>query len=132
MLKAFRSLKDIENAFPEQENCYEYMEWILWKNKVCSPFTGTTDVTRVDYKTHLCKTTNKRFTVTTGTIFSGTRLPLIDWFKVIWLGTTEPGLSSLAVAKRTGVTQRTVWNMQKKIKLVKKSITDDPRGNGNH
>jgi hypothetical protein len=119
MLKAYRSLKDIQKDFPDNESCLDFLEAVRWKNGIRSPFTNSTAVTRVSERLFLCKETNKRFTVTTNTIFSGTKSGLTNRFKIIWLLAIDPALSTLTIAGRTGLNQKTVWNFKQKLDLAK-------------
>lgn len=121
MLKAYRSLKDIEKDFFNDERCLDYIRSIKWKNGVVSPFDPSSPVTRVDDRWYLCKSTQKRFTVTTQTIFSGTKSALQDWFKVIWLMTANPDISSSEIARRARLNQKTVWNFKRKIEMAQKA-----------
>ena len=119
MLKAYRSLHDIECAFSDEDDCYWYLGTILWPQGVRSVFTGTNKVTKVNDRTYLCKETGKRFKVTNGTIFANSKVSLPQWFKIIWLHEVEPGLSSVEVAKRLGMNQKTVWRVLQKLDEVK-------------
>ena len=50
------------------------------------------------------------FSVTVGTIFENTKLPLRVWFTAIYLAcNTSKGVSSVNLAQLTGVTQKTAW-----------------------
>ena len=116
-------MNDIEKAFPDQDACMQYLEHLWWKEGIVSPFDPLSTV-RVEFAYHYyCKKTRRRFSVLTNTIFSGTKAPLQDWFKVIWLYEVAPELSTIKAAKVTGVRQKTVWTMKQKIENAKNSIT---------
>jgi hypothetical protein len=115
MLTAYRSLKDIAIAFPDREACYDYLEKIRWKGRPVSPFEPEAKVTRVNTNTYKCKATNKRFNVLTGTVFAYSKLPLIDWFRVIWLLQARPGISTPKGAALCGMHQKTFYAMQQRL-----------------
>lgn len=115
MLAAYRSLKDIEKAFPDWERCYAYLEKVRWDNRPISPFDPHAKVTRVNTYNYKCKATNKRFNVLTGTIFAYSKLPLVDWLRVIWLLQARPGISTPRAATLCGLHQKTVYAMQQRL-----------------
>jgi len=119
MLKAYRSLKDIQKDFPNDDSCLDYLEAVRWRNGIRSPFTNSVAVTRVNERLYLCKETKKRFSVTTNTIFAGTKSGLTNRFKIIWLLAVDPTLSTLRIAERTGLNQKTVWNFKQKLDMAK-------------
>jgi hypothetical protein len=56
-------------------------------------------------------------TIITGTIFGETKLPLRKWFIAIYLlSTTSKGISSVQLSKHVGVTQKTAWFMDHRIR----------------
>jgi len=115
MLTAYRSLKDIDLAFPDRERCYAYLEKIRWKGQPVSPFDAGAKVTRVNALTYKCTATKKRFNVLTGTVFAYSKLPLIDWFRVIWLLQARPGISTPRGAALCGLHQKTFYAMQQRL-----------------
>ncbi|MBD3251832.1 IS1595 family transposase, partial [Candidatus Uhrbacteria bacterium] len=57
------------------------------------------------------------FTLKTGTIFGESKIPLRKWFIAIYLLTTSPkGISSIQLAKQVGVTQKTAWFMDHRLR----------------
>lgn len=49
----FKSLMDLQKAFPTEQDCINYLEGMRWQGKVVSPFDPTSKV----YK---CKGSNNR------------------------------------------------------------------------
>jgi transposase-like protein len=68
------------------------------------------------YQCNACRT---QTSLTAGTIFAGTKLPLTQWFRAIYHMTqTKQGVSSLELARRLGVQQNTAWLMKQKLAQV--------------
>lgn len=44
MLKEFKSLFDIQQEFPDEESCINYLEELRWVGLVTSPFDPTSKV----------------------------------------------------------------------------------------
>lgn len=66
------------------------------------------------YKCAGCK---KRFSVRTGTVMECSRLPLRTWLLAFYMMTTaKKGISSIQLAKELGVTQKSAWFLQQRIR----------------
>jgi len=70
------------------------------------------------YRCDKCK---KDFTIKTGTLFGESKIPLQKWFTAIYLLTTsKKGISSISLAEQVGVTQKTAWFMDMRIRAALK------------
>ena len=66
-----------------------------------------------------CNGCRKQTSVTAGTIFAASKLPLRVWFKAMYLVTqTKKGISSIELGRRLGVTQTTAWTLKHKLAQV--------------
>ena len=66
-----------------------------------------------------CRACHAQTTLTAGTIFASTKLPLTQWFRGMYHMTqTKQGISSLELARRLGVQQNTAWLMKQKLAQV--------------
>jgi hypothetical protein len=62
---------------------------------------------------HRCK---HQVSLTAGTIFHGTKLPLVTWFQAIYhLSQSKGGISSIELGRRLGVRQPTAWLIKHKL-----------------
>lgn len=113
----FKSLKDLQDAFPTEQRCIDYLEERRWGVKVVSPFDPTSKVYKCKDNKYRCKNTGKYFNVKTKLIFHKISLPLIYWFMAIWLVLShKKGISSIQLSKDIGVTQKTAWFMLHRIR----------------
>ena len=65
--------------------------------------------------------------LTAGTIFHSTKLPLTTWFLAIWLiATAKNGISSIELGRRLAIKQSNAWAMQQKIMQVM-AVRDDAK-----
>ena len=70
-----------------------------------------------------CKDCRKRFTITIGTMFEGSHVPLDQWFYAISIFLSfKKGLSSAQLARSINVTQKTAWFM---LQRIRKNMKDD-------
>jgi transposase-like protein len=66
-----------------------------------------------------CNACRKQTSVTAGTIFASSKLPLRLWFKAMYLMTqSKKGISSIELGRRLGVTQTTAWTLKHKLAQV--------------
>lgn len=64
-----------------------------------------------------CATCKERFSIRTGTIMEISHLPLQTWLLAIYMMTTaRKGISSIQFAKELGVTQKTAWFLEHRIR----------------
>jgi hypothetical protein len=66
---------------------------------------------------YICCDTNKAFDVKTKTIFFKTSIPLIKWFKALWLVLYDDTINSVEMGRKLEVTQKTAWEMMRRIKF---------------
>ena len=117
MVVKFKSLTDLLHALPDEESCIAYLEWIVWKGKVVSPYDPQSQVYKCKGHNYKCKNTGKYFNARTKTMFYRSSVPLQKWFMAIWLFMTHrKGLSSVQLSKDIGVTQKTAWAMLHRIR----------------
>jgi hypothetical protein len=115
--KDFDSLYSFSEVLSTEQECIEYFEKIRWGNNVISPFEPNSKVYKYKNNVYRCKNTGKNFTVTTGTMFHSSNLPLRKWFLAIWLNSSyKKGISSIQLSKEINVTQTTAWKMLQKIR----------------
>jgi hypothetical protein len=70
-------------------------------------------------KLYQCSGCRHQVSLTAGSIFHSTNLPLTIWLRAMYLITqSKKGISSLELARRLGVTQTTAWKVQQKLAQV--------------
>lgn len=114
------NLMQVMAYFSSDAVCRKHMENLRWKNGVACPFCGSMKVYRFkDGKLFKCaeKVCNKKFTVTVGTVFENTKVPLSKWFIAIYLiSSHKKGISSCQLARDISVKQQTAWFMLHRIR----------------
>ena len=108
--------------FKDEETCREHFTAIRFRNGEYCPHCGHKEIyTFSNGKRYRCAKCKKDFTIITGTVFGETKLPLRKWFIAIYLlSTSSKGISSVQVAKHVGVTQKTGWFMDHRIRKAMK------------
>ena len=109
--------------FPNEEACREYFETIRFRDGEYCPHCGHTTIYRfADGKRFRCAACKQDFTIKSGTVFGESKVGLRKWFLAIYLLTTcRKGISSVQLAKQVGVTQKTAWFMDHRIREAVKN-----------
>lgn len=117
--KKFKSLIALQEAFPDEDACMEFLESIRWEGIIINPFTdGYDDYCTCKKKwTYKCKITKKYFNAKTNTIFENTKISLRIWFQVIFrMITSKQGIPATTIAREYGLSRRTAYFMLMKIR----------------
>jgi len=105
--------------FPDDESARAYIERQRWQGSVTCPCCGSCKVYRLSAKRGFwhCNGCWKQFSVRTGTIFQNSKVPLDKWLLAFYkLVTARKGDSSMHLSKELGVTQKTAWFMEHRIR----------------
>lgn len=118
----FKTLADFMDFFQDEDTCREHFTAIRFRNGEYCPHCGHTKVYKFSNgKRYRCGSCKQDFTIKTGTVFGESKLPLRKWFIAIYLlSTTSKGISSVQLAKHVGVTQKTGWFMDHRIRKAMK------------
>lgn len=116
-------LLQVTQNFKTEKECHEYLINIRWKGKIQCVYCESDKVYKRSYGNGLkCRSCNKSFTVTTGTIFHSTKLPLLTWFMAITqILSAKKGISSLQLARVLKINKNTAWYMQSRLRKVMKT-----------
>ncbi len=63
-----------------------------------------------------------QFSLTTGTLFEDSHVPLSAWFPMIWAAANSVRISSRQFGELIGVSQQTAWRMTRTIHLAMEAI----------
>ena len=114
------SLLQLAEMFPTEEAARQWFESIVWPTgerhcpRCASVDTHECSHAKMPYR---CRDCRKYFSVKTGTVMAGSPLPLRTWIYAIYLDTTSlKGVASMKLHRDIGVTQKTAWFMQQRIR----------------
>ena len=118
----FKTLAEFVEYFKDEQTCRNHFTAIRFRNGEYCPHCGHTHIHKFsDGKRYRCAKCKKDFTIVTGTVFGETKLPLKKWFIAIYLlSNTSKGISSVQLAKHVGVTQKTGWFMDHRLRSAMK------------
>jgi transposase-like protein len=117
-MKAFKSILAFQKHFDTDEKCREHLELSRWNGTPACPFCGSIGVHRFpNGRIFKCRDCRKKFSVTVGTMYENTKIPLTKWFLATYILTNHSkGISSLQLASWLDVTQKTAWFLNHRIR----------------
>ena len=114
---------DLFRTFRTQEQAVEYLERVRWDGKPQCPYCASATVgTHASGDRKLprwqCRTCGRAFSVTVGTVFQGTHIPLRSWLLVLAAMTknSKRPASAYQIARDIGIRRPTVSNMMQRIR----------------
>jgi len=115
---SMRSILDFHKTFPDEEACTKHLRASRFKDGLYCPHCGMKRVYEFkDGKTFKCGDCRKKFGLRTGTIFGESKLPLLKWYLAVFLlSSSKKGISSIQLATQLGVTQKTAWFLNHRIR----------------
>src|SRR5208282_1804209 len=117
-----KSLQQAILYFADPKNCREYLVARRWPDGVICPRCGSKNVLFLEkYNRWHCREKHKapQFTLKTGTIFEDSPLGLDKWLTAMWqIVNCKNGVSSYEIHRAIGVTQKTAWFMDHRIRVA--------------
>jgi transposase-like protein len=111
-------ITEIFELYPTQTDCIAHLEEVRWHGKPRCVYCHSTNVTPAPKEQrHHCNNCNTTFSVTVGTIFHHTHLPLQKWFLAVTLVlNAKKGLSSRQLSRDLKVNKDTAWRIGMQIR----------------
>jgi transposase-like protein len=121
-MKTPNTLLEAVRYFSDLDTCREFLVGLRWPDGVTCPHCGATNVHWMEKaKQWKCysKDCRKKFSVKVGTIFEDSPIGLDKWLAAIWVQVNaKNGVSSYEIHRAFGVTQKTAWFMEQRIRLA--------------
>ncbi len=131
--------------FTDEETAREYLEGIQWPDGPFCPHCGSLNAKRLPpqlgRKTKAnpdgtirkgvvqCNDCRKQYTVTVGTVFESSKVPLNKWLLCNHLlCSSKKGMSAHQIARMIGVSYKTAWFMMHRIREAMKDTHGGPMG----
>ncbi|RRJ61727.1 hypothetical protein EHV15_01105 [Paenibacillus oralis] len=112
-------LQSFSSRYNSEQACMEAVIAMKWQNGFVCPRCAHTRCSRLTSR-HIplfeCGRCKHQTSALVGTIFEGTHLPLLKWFKALELFLLEGGISAMRLSKVIRVTYKTAWLLLHKIR----------------
>jgi transposase-like protein len=120
---------DLTNPiFTDNDAAREHLEALRWPSGAFCPHCGEADnVTRLEGASHRaglhqCNSCRQHFTVTVGTLFERSHIPLNKWLLAFHLmASSKKGMSAHQLHRMLGLTYKTAWFMAHRIREAMKT-----------
>jgi transposase-like protein len=116
------TLVDIQDYFSTDEKCRELLKRLRWPNgPECPRCLGKVVPLATAKQLFYCKDCDYQFTVTAGTIFNDSHLPLNKWFiATLLICEARKGMSANQIKRVLGVSYKTAWYLCHRIRAAMK------------
>ena len=122
------SLLELAAMFPDEDAARRWFEAIIWADGRTCPNCGSENTHEASHAKmpYRCRGCKRYFSVKTGTVMAQSPIPLVKWAYAIYLDVTSlKGVSSMKLHRDLGITQKTAWFMQQRIREA--FATEGPR-----
>lgn len=124
-----------EPRFQNADKAREYLEALHWPHGPVCPHCGSGDDQKpLEGKAHRpglvqCNSCRQQYTVTVGTVFERSKVPLNKWLLATHLMcASKKGMSAHQLHRMLGVTYKTAWFMAHRIREAMTDQNPDPVG----
>ena len=119
-------------AYGTEAQCRAVVEKLRWPAGFVCPLCGGCEGTQLSTRPKIqCRSCRHQVSLTAGTVFHATKLPLTSWFAAFWLiATAKNGISSVELGRRLGIKQTNAWALKQKIMAVMAGREDRKRLDG--
>ena len=122
-------MNNLQNdIFQGEAKAREWLETRLWPRGPVCPHCGVENgATALNGEAHRaglyqCNDCREQFTVTVGTVFERSKIPLNKWLMVVFLMcASKKGMSSLQISRMLGISYKSTWFMTHRIREAMRS-----------
>ena len=127
-------LSKLAKFFSDEDEARTLLEEMRWGKTPTCPHCGGLEAYTLTAKAaskkpgrkdlYKCKACRKQFTVTVGTVFEDSRIPISKWLLAIHLSaSSKKGMSALQISRMLDVTYKTAWFM---CHRVREAMSEEP------
>ena len=130
MTKAFPgTLLEFEHWFRTEKSCRNYLERVRWPEGFVCPECRTDKAWRTSRGRFYCQACHAIVSVTAGTVFHRSKVPLRLWFRAMWWMTNPKiGINAMGLQRLLGLpSYSTAWMMLHKLRRAMVTRVADRR-----
>jgi transposase-like protein len=120
--------------FTDEDKAREHLEALRWPDGAFCPHCGSTNVHRLEGKSHRpglfqCNGCAQAFTVMVGSVMERSHIPLRKWVLAFYLmNSSKKGISAHQLHRMLGVTYKTAWFLAHRVREAMKPSNPPPLG----
>ncbi len=108
--------------FGSEDKCRVYLEGLRWPDEVSCPRCQSAKISQIIKRNQFdCDHCRYQFSVTAGTAFNDSHLPLWKWFLATYLlCESRKGMSANQIKRTLGISYKTAWYLCHRIRFAMK------------
>ena len=121
------SIAEFMQMYGTEMQCKEHLFHLRWKNGYICPYCGSKSYCELKSRPlYQCNKCHHQTSLTAGTLFSHSKLPLTTWFLAIYLITQDKNsISALELKRKLGISYNAAWRIKHKLMQVMKEHDDN-------
>lgn len=116
-----KTLMELEKRFSTEEACREYLFALRWPDGFVCPACGGRKCWGTERNLWLCGGCRRQVSVTSGTLFQDSHIPLMLWFRAMWHVTSQKNdMSALGLQRVLGLgSYKSSWSLLHKLRRAR-------------
>ncbi len=126
------NLVSLIELYGNEDNCRKALEDLKWPEGIKCPRCGSDKVSHIKNRDqYYCDACHYNFSVTAGTIFHDSHLPLWKWFLAVYLMMeSKKGMSANQLKRTLKVSYKTAWYLCHRIRKAMEEASGQPKLTG--
>jgi transposase-like protein len=122
------NLCSLIEQFGSEDKCRAYLEALRWAGVIECPRCASAKISKIVKRNQFdCDGCRYQFSVTAGTVFNDSHLPLWKWFLATYLiCESRKGMSANQIKRMVGVSYKTAWYLCHRIRAAMKEVNPQP------
>ncbi|MGO9451030.1 MAG: IS1595 family transposase [Candidatus Binataceae bacterium] len=118
------NLVTLARTYDSDSKCRQYLEELAWPDGVKCPRCGSDKISHIEKRNQYdCDSCRYQFSVTAGTIFHDSHLPMWKWFAAVYLMCeSKKGMSAMQIKRTLGIGYKTAWYLCHRIRAAIQAI----------
>lgn len=127
------NLVNLIERYSDDKKCRQYLEALKWHEGVKCPRCGSSKISRILKRDQFdCDQCRYQFSVTAGSIFHDSHLPLWKWFLAVYLmAESKKGISANQIKRSLKISYKTAWYLCHRIREAMNEVNrNEPKLTG--
>ena len=126
------NLINLIEHYSDESKCRKYLEALKWQDGIKCPRCNSEKISYIQKRHQYdCDECHYQFSVTAGTIFHDSHLPLWKWFLAIYLMTeSKKGISANQLSRSLAVSYKTAWYLCHRVRKAIEETKNKPQMTG--
>jgi transposase-like protein len=121
------NLCSLIEQFGSEDRCRAYLEALRWPDEIKCPRCLSGKISQIVKRNQFdCDGCRYQFSVTAGTIFNDSHLPLWKWFLCVYLlCESKKGMSANQISRTLGISYKTAWYLCHRVRAAMKEVNPE-------